>query len=87
MRFEDNGSTGTCRSAASGGKDLTKLKFLLLAKAGPDVQEVFQSIPNADVVESDDINPYEVALDKLEEYFVPKHHDSMEQTILMQEEA
>nr|XP_019531789.2 uncharacterized protein LOC109403417 [Aedes albopictus]XP_029732326.1 uncharacterized protein LOC109403417 [Aedes albopictus] len=67
--------------AASGEKDQTKLKFLLLAKAGPDVQEVFQSIPDADVVESDNINPYEVALGKLDEYFAPKHHDSMERNI------
>lgn len=67
--------------AASGEKDQTKLKFLLLARAGPDVQEVFQSIPDADVDESDDVSPYKVALCKLDEYFAPKHHDSMERNI------
>lgn len=67
--------------AASGEKNQTKLKYLLLARAGPDVQEVFQSIPGADVEQSDDVNPYEVALKKLDEYFAPKHHDSMERNI------
>lgn len=48
--------------AASGEKDKTKLKFLLLARAGPDVQDVFQSIPDADVTEDAQkkIDPYKV---------------------------
>lgn len=69
--------------AASDEKNKTKLKFLLLAKAGPDVQDVFQAIPGADVVEDEknNVDPYRVALTKLDEYFAPKHHESMERNV------
>lgn len=69
--------------AANGEKDKTRLKFLLLAKAGPEVQDVFETIPGADVEEDavKKIDPYRTALDKLDEYFTPKHHDSMERNI------
>lgn len=70
-------------AAASEEKNKTKLKFLLLARAGPDVQEIFQAIPGADVEENEanNIDPYRVALSKLDEYFAPKHHESMERNI------
>lgn len=47
---------------ASGEKDKTKLKYLLLARAGTDVQDVFQSIPDADVTEDAEkgVDPYQV---------------------------
>ena len=45
--------------------------------------KVFQAIPNADVEEDEEkgIDPYKVALTKLDEYFAPKHHESMERNI------
>lgn len=69
--------------AASGETNKTKLKYLLLARAGPDVQDIFQAIPDADVLEDAEkkIDPFKVALDKLDEYFAPKHHESMERNI------
>lgn len=69
--------------AASEVTNKTKLKFFLLAKAGPDVQEIFQTIPGADVVEDAEktVDPFSVALTKLDEYFAPKHHESMERHI------
>lgn len=69
--------------AASEVTNKTKLKFFLLAKAGPDVQEIFQTIPGADVVEDVEktVDPFSVALTKLDEYFAPKHHESMERHI------
>ncbi|XP_062538687.1 uncharacterized protein LOC134206962 [Armigeres subalbatus] len=69
--------------AACGEKDKTKLKYLLLARAGTDVQDVFQTIPEADVTEDveNGIDPYQVALEKLNEYFAPKHHESMERHV------
>lgn len=69
--------------AANGEKDKTRLKFLLLAKAGPEIQDAFENIPGANVEEdvAKSIDPYKTALDKLDEYFAPKHHDSMERNI------
>lgn len=66
--------------AATGEKDRTKIKNMFLAKAGPDVQEVFISIPGADVEEDAEktIDPYQVAVDKLNEYFCPKEHEAFE---------
>ncbi|XP_062555306.1 uncharacterized protein LOC134220305 isoform X2 [Armigeres subalbatus] len=48
--------------AACGEKDKTKLKYLLLARAGTDVQDVFQTIPEADVTEDveNGIDPYQI---------------------------
>ncbi|XP_062698374.1 uncharacterized protein K02A2.6-like [Aedes albopictus] len=54
----------------------TRLKHIFLAKAGPDVQEVFSSIPGADVEEGIGVNPFEVAIDKLDAYFAPKQHEA-----------
>lgn len=56
--------------AACGEKDKTKLKYLLLARAGTDVQDVFQTIPEADVTEDveNGIDPYQVELFKFNQY-------------------
>lgn len=61
-------------------KNQTKLKYIFLAKAGPDVQEVFSSLPEADVEEDVDngIKPFDVALSKLDEYFAPQQHETFE---------
>lgn len=49
---------------ASGETSKSKLKYILLARAGPDLQDVFQTIPGADVEEKDGVDPYAVALEK-----------------------
>lgn len=67
-------------AAANGEKDKTRLKNIFLARAGPDVQEVFSSLPGADVDEDKEkkIDPYQTAIEKLEEYFSPKQHAAFE---------
>lgn len=54
----------------------------LLAFGGLDLQDVFYSIPGADVActeeDADEIDPYAVAIDKLNSYFAPKHHEAYE---------
>ncbi|XP_065088042.1 uncharacterized protein K02A2.6-like [Ochlerotatus camptorhynchus] len=67
-------------AAANGEKDKTRLKNIFLARAGPDVQEVFSSIPGADVDEDKEkkIDPYQTAIEKLDEYFSPKRHEAFE---------
>ncbi|EDS27645.1 malate dehydrogenase [Culex quinquefasciatus] len=61
-------------------KNATRLKNVFLAKAGPDVQEVFASLPGADVEEdkAKNIDPFKVAIEKLDEYFSPKQHEAFE---------
>lgn len=61
-------------------KNQTKLKYIFLAKAGPDVQEVFGSLQGADVVEDAEktIKPFDVAISKLDEYFAPQQHETFE---------
>ncbi|XP_062702035.1 uncharacterized protein K02A2.6-like isoform X1 [Aedes albopictus] len=67
-------------AAANGEKDKTRLKNIFLARAGPDVQDVFSSLPGADVEEDEHnaIDPYKTAIEKLDEYFSPKHHAAFE---------
>lgn len=67
-------------AAANGEKDKTRLKNMFLARAGPDVQDVFSSLPGADVEEDEHnaIDPYKTAIEKLDEYFSPKHHAAFE---------
>lgn len=67
-------------AAANEEKNATRLKNVFLAKAGPDVQEVFASLPGADVEEdkAKNIDPFKVAIDKLDEYFCPKQHEAFE---------
>lgn len=48
----------------------------LLALGGFELQDVFYGIPGADVEATDVIDPFEVAIQKLEAYFAPKHHDA-----------
>ncbi|XP_058836315.1 uncharacterized protein K02A2.6-like [Topomyia yanbarensis] len=64
-------------------KDQTKLKYIFLAKSGPEVQEVFSSLPGADVEEDSvtGVKPFEVAIKKLDEYFAPRHHETFERHI------
>lgn len=66
--------------AASEEKNATKLKNILLAKGGLELQDLFYSIDGADVVEDKEkgINPYKTAIDKLDQHFSPKQHDSFE---------
>ncbi|XP_055589952.1 uncharacterized protein LOC129742133 [Uranotaenia lowii] len=67
-------------AAANGEKDKTRLKNIFLARAGPDVQEIFSSLPGADVEEDEEneIDPYKIAIEKLDEYFSPKQHAAFE---------
>lgn len=51
-------------------------KSHLLAWGGFELQDVFYGIPGADVDESGNVDPYKVAVEKLNEYFAPKHHDA-----------
>lgn len=53
-----------------------KLKHIFLARAGPDVQEVYSSTPGANVEEGIGVDPYKVLLVKLEDYFAPKQHEA-----------
>lgn len=53
-------------------------KDLLLAYGGFELQEVFFGIPDADVEESDTVNPYDVAVKKLDEFFAPQRHEAHE---------
>ncbi|GAB0086426.1 Reverse transcriptase [Sergentomyia squamirostris] len=62
-------------------KDPDQLKSLLLAAGGPELQEVFANIPGADVEASETIDPYKVALEKLDEFFAPKRHEAFERYV------
>ncbi|XP_062556624.1 uncharacterized protein LOC134221450 [Armigeres subalbatus] len=66
--------------SATNETNKTRIRNILLAKGGPDLQEVFASIPGADVEEDAEksIDPYAVALEKLDSYFSPKQHDTFE---------
>ncbi|XP_062699139.1 uncharacterized protein K02A2.6-like isoform X2 [Aedes albopictus] len=63
-------------SLANNVTNKTRLKNIFLAKAGPDVQDVFSSLPGADVEERLGVDPFKVAMEKLDEYFAPKQHDA-----------
>lgn len=69
--------------AATGETDRTRIKNIFLAKAGLDLQEVFVSIPGADVQEDEEktIDPFAVAISKLDDYFSPKQHETFERNI------
>ncbi|XP_055590210.1 uncharacterized protein K02A2.6-like [Uranotaenia lowii] len=69
--------------AASGETDKTRIKNIFLARAGPDLQEVFASIPGADVAENgnEGIDPYAVAIQHLDAYFSPKQHETFERNV------
>lgn len=64
--------------AAAKVTDATEKKNYLLALGGFELQDVFYDIPGADVVAEATIDPFEVAVDKLQSYFAPKHHDAFE---------
>lgn len=69
--------------AATGEQDQTRIKNIFIAKAGPDLQEIFSSIPGADVTEDKEkgINPYKAAIEKLDAYFSPKQHETFERNV------
>ncbi|XP_062715467.1 uncharacterized protein LOC134291564 [Aedes albopictus] len=58
----------------------SKKKQLLLACGGFELQEIFFNIPGADVTEDceAEIDPYVVAMQKLDEYFDPQRHEAHE---------
>lgn len=58
-----------------------RLKHIFLALAGPEVQEVYESIPGADVEPAPGVDPFEVALNKLDEFFAAKYHDAFERNV------
>ncbi|GAB0100137.1 uncharacterized protein DMENIID0001_161310 [Sergentomyia squamirostris] len=60
-------------------KDGKKLRSLLLLYGGFELNDVLRSIPGG-FVETDDknVNVFEVAMKKLDEYFMPKRHESYE---------
>ncbi|XP_062559455.1 uncharacterized protein LOC134224184 [Armigeres subalbatus] len=67
-------------AAVSEEKNATKLRNILLAKGGLELQDLFYSIEGADVQEdiAKKIDPYKTAIDKLDDHFSPKQHDSFE---------
>lgn len=62
---------------ASKVTDAGEKKDLLLAQGGFGLQEIFFNIPGADVEADKDkaIDPYEVAIKKLDSYFAPQRHE------------
>lgn len=58
-----------------------RLKHIFLALAGPEVQEVYESIPGADVEPAAGIDPFQTALTKLDEFFAAKYHDAFERNV------
>lgn len=67
-------------AAASEEENATKLKNVLLAKGGLELQDLFYSLEGADVKEDKEngIDPYKTAIQKLDQHFTPKQHDSFE---------
>nr|XP_029713658.1 uncharacterized protein LOC115257838 [Aedes albopictus] len=63
--------------------DANEKKDMLLAKGGFELQEIFFNIPEADVSEDKEqhIDPYEVAISKLDDYFAPQRHEVHERYI------
>ncbi|XP_055589932.1 uncharacterized protein LOC129742110 [Uranotaenia lowii] len=65
---------------ASGISEPITKKIQLLAMGGLELQSVFDSIPGADV-DLEGVDAYQVAKDKLNNHFAPKHHDSFERNL------
>ena len=63
--------------------DGTEKKDLLLACGSFELQEIFFSIPGADVEANEEqgIDPYAVAIGKLDEYFAPQRHEAHERIL------
>ncbi|XP_055639354.1 uncharacterized protein LOC129777225 [Toxorhynchites rutilus septentrionalis] len=63
---------------ASKVTDTSEKKDLVLAQAGFGQQEIFFNIPGADVEENinNDIDPYDVAIINLDNYFAPQCHEA-----------
>lgn len=64
----------------------TDKKVQLLALGGLELQEVFYEIPGAEVDSDDEAetDPYELAVQKLTDYFAPKHHEAFERHLFWQ---
>lgn len=57
----------------------TKLQYMFLAKAGPDVQEVFASLPGGDAgTQNETATPFDDVITLLDEYFAPRQHETFE---------
>ncbi|XP_058456684.1 uncharacterized protein LOC131434051 [Malaya genurostris] len=56
---------------------------MLLAQGGLELQEIFFNIPGADVEgdEENGIDPFAVAVEKLDEYFAPQRHEAHERYV------
>lgn len=67
--------------AAAKVTDPCEKKSHLLALGGFELQDIFYNIPDADVSLSDGIDPFEVAIEKLNCYFAPKHHEAFERYV------
>lgn len=61
--------------------DPKEKKSKLLALGGFDLQDIFYSLPGADIEGDDKSDPFEVAIKKLDEYFMPKQHATFERHI------
>lgn len=61
-------------------EDGTEKKDMLLACGSFELQEIFFSIPGADVAADaeNEIDPYMVAMKKLDDYFAPQRHEAHE---------
>nr|CAI5856860.1 unnamed protein product [Callosobruchus analis] len=59
--------------AASDIEDSTRKCAILLHSGGIALQEIFYSIPEADVDPNQDVDVFDAALKRLDEYFLPKN--------------
>lgn len=59
----------------------TKKRALLLLLGGTGLQEIFYNIPGASVEESEGIDVFDVAVDRLDKYFLPKQNKTYERHI------
>lgn len=91
IKWEEWKSAFEFVAKASGEKDNTKLKCLLMAYGGFQLQKIFRRIPGADV-EADvekNINPYEVAINWMNILFpsgttrMKETHSGLSNAVLM----
>lgn len=59
----------------------TKKRAILLVLGGPALQEIFYNLPGANVDPGKDVDVFEVALRKLDDYFLPKQNKTYERHI------
>lgn len=68
---------GFCVTAAK-VTDSTEKRDLFLALSGVEMQDVVHNIPGALVTKTNEIDPYETLIKKLDEYFAPQRHSILE---------